>query len=195
MAYAKLTLSDCIQSLADRHDNGTVPTASAVLTKYTRLLNRGVAYCSDRLRMSKNTSLTTSSGTVALPDDFIVVNEVHDSSGNTLSMVDPEDTSAQYGFVYWVTGNQTDGFSLNTLADDTYSVDYSFRPSPMSSNSDVCIIPDIEAVVAYSYAMLRKSESDPFEDSELSLQECDYRLKEMQSAYAQNTDALTFTWI
>ena len=78
MAYTKKTLADLLQGIADRHDSGVLPTSSADLSFWTRLLNKGQAYCADRLRLEKNTSLTTVSGTIALPDDFLVINRVFD---------------------------------------------------------------------------------------------------------------------
>lgn len=190
--YTNLTLADCLQSLADRHDNGVLPTSSVTLSFYTRLLNRGVLYCADRLRLTKTTSLTTTSGTVALPDDFITRDSVF-LNDTEYTLVDPTDTTQQVGTVYWITGNQTDGFDFNVPEDDTYTVSYVFRPAKMTTNADICIIPDIEAVVAYAYARLRKGESDPFEDAAESLQECDARLKEIQSVNSINNDAIGFT--
>lgn len=181
MAYALKTLADLKQSMADRHDSGVLPTSSVTLSFWTRLLNRGQVYCSDRLRLEKETSLTTSSGVIALPDDFIMLLKIYDGDKNELYQVDKDDQYAQTGQVYWITGNQTDGFNLNTPSDKTYTVFYSFRPSELSSDSDVCVIPDPEAVVAYAYGMLRKSETDPIEDADESLAECDSRLAEIQS--------------
>lgn len=192
MAFSKHTLLDCKQNLADRHDNGTIPTNSTILAKYVRLINRGVEYCADRLRLSKPYTITIASGVGTLPIDFIIANSVFKDQIE-YTKVDPEDEAIHSGLVYWVTGNQTDGFILNIPDDGSYTVNYSFRPSPLSSDSDVCVIPDIDAPVAYAYAMLRKSESDPFEDAETSLQECDSRLREIQSASSINTDSIGFT--
>jgi hypothetical protein len=108
--------------------------------------------------------------------------------------VDKDRKEDQISGTYWITGNHTDGFSLNTYEDDTYIVYYSFKPSPLSGDSDVCIIPDPEAVVAYAYGMLRKSETDPIEDADSALQECDSRLLEIQSAQNLNNNFTGFTW-
>lgn len=186
MAYAKKTLLDLKQSLADRHDSGTVPTSSATLSFWVRLLNKGVNYCADRLRLVKSTILTTSSGTIALPDDFIAINKVFNSSNTEYYQVDGDGKGQQTGSVFWVTGNHADGYYLNTPTDEAYTVYYSFRPSEMSSDTDECIIPDPEAVVAYAYSMLRRSETDPIGDAEQSLQECDSRLAELQDAKSIN---------
>lgn len=190
--YTKKTLTDCLQSIADRHDNGTLPTSSAILSFWTRILNRAVLYCADKLRLTKQTTLTTVSGTIALPDDFFLRDSVFE--GDTeYYLVDPQDKNAHLSTSYWITGNQYDGFYLNTPNDATFTVNYIFRPTPLVSGTDVCIIPDIEAVVAYAYALIRKGESDPFEDSDRALQECDARLREMQSSSAINSDAIGFT--
>jgi len=145
------------------------------------------------MRFSKAASLTVASGTAALPDDFIMANSVFNSGGTELYKVDPEDETVHHGLVYWITGNQTDGFTLNAAEDGTYTVNYAFRPVPLSADADICIIPDIEAPVSYAYAMLRKGESDPFEDAEASLQECDARIAEMNSAKSANEDAIGLT--
>jgi hypothetical protein len=182
MAYTKKTLSDLQQSLADRHDSGTVPTDASILAFYTRWLNKGQAYCVDKLRLVKSTSLTTASGTIALPDDFLVIKEVYGSDNTPLTQVNQDDKLAQSGLVFWITGNHLDGFSLNTTTDKTYTVRYSFKPAEMSASGDECIIPDPEAVVAYAYSFIRKSETDPVGDASSALQECDARLVEMQDA-------------
>jgi hypothetical protein len=192
MAYTRHTLLDAKQSLADRHDNGTVPTNSTILARYVRLLNRGVEYCADRMRLSKPVTITITSGVGTLPDDFILANSVFKSQIE-YTLVDPEDESVHTGMVFWITGNQTDNFKIHTESDGSYTVNYSFRPSPLSVDADICLIPDIEAPVSYAYAMLRKGESDPFEDSDKSLQECDTRIAEMISASSINTDSVGFT--
>jgi hypothetical protein len=186
--YVKKTLADLKQSLADRHDAGTLPTAAATLTFWTRLLNRGVNYCCDKLRLTKSTTLTTASGTIAMPDDFLVINRVFDSSNNEQSQVAQDDLAQHTGSVFWITGNHTDGFYLNSPADKAYTVEYSFKPTELSSDSDICIIPDPEAVVAYAYSFLRRSETDPIGDADTALQECDNRLAELQDANSINNN-------
>ncbi len=192
MTFVPHTLADCKQSLADRHDNGVVPTSSAMLAKYVRLLNRGVDYCADKLKLTKKTTLTVASGVSDLPDDFSLVRSVF---VDTLkyAKVDPEDEAQHIGSVYWITGNQVDGFVFNTPEDGDYVVNYTFKPSPLVNNTDICIIPDIEAPVAYAYAMLRKGESDPFEDAETSLDEVDARIVEMSSTVDNNSGDIGFT--
>jgi hypothetical protein len=194
MTYAKATLATLKQSLADRHDGGVLPTSSAILTFWTRLLNRGIEYCADRLRLEKSASLTTTSGSVALPDDFLVINNVYNDEDTLLYQVDKDAVNSQVDLTYWITGNHADGFTLNVATDDTFTVYYSFKPSPLSSDSDVCIIPDPEAVVSMAYSLLRKSETDPIEDADSAMQECDSRIMEMISANNINSNFTGFTW-
>lgn len=192
MAFTKKTLADLLQSLADRHDSGVVPTDSTTLTFWTRLLNKGVAYCADNLKIKKSKDYTTSSGTIALDDDFLLIDRVF--KGNVeYSQISSEDVPYQSGNVFWLTGNQTSGFALNTPEDDTYTVHYSYKPAELVSNSDVCIIPDPEAVVAYAYSFLRRSETDPIGDADVALKECDSRLLEMQSAHTLNDSVIGFS--
>ena len=194
MTYVVKTLGDCKQSLADRMTNGIVPTDAATLTYWTRLLNNGVLYCADKIRINNSTPLTTVNGTIALPADFIVIGGVFDSDNNEQTRVDSADLPNHIGPVFWITGDQFNGFFLNTPNDATWTVEYAYRPTPMVTDADKCVIPDIEAPVAFAYGMKRKSESDPFQDADKAIQECDSRLKEMQSQYAVNNDSIGFSW-
>jgi len=180
MAFTKKTFTDLKQGIADMHDSGTLSTASATLSFYGRLLNDAVSYCADRLRLTKETTLTTVSGTIALPDDFIVIDKVFEGQTEYSQISETDVLNQSQAYVYWISGNQTDGFSLNTKDDVALTVKYAFRPAEMVNGTDVCIIPDPKAVVFYAYGMLRKSETDPIEDAVASLNECDRRLDEIQ---------------
>jgi hypothetical protein len=193
MAYAKATFTDLKQGMADRHDSGTIPTASATLAFYGRLLNRGVRYCSDKLKLTKETTLTTVSGTIALPDDFIAIDNVFEGQTEYSQIPQTNVPDQDQPYVYWITGNHTDGFSLNTKDDVALTVKYAFRPAEMVNGTDVCIIPDPEAVVAYAYGMLRKSETDPIEDAIPALDECDERLAELEDVKNINDAFSGFT--
>jgi hypothetical protein len=63
----------------------------------------------------------------------------------------------------------------------------------MSSDSDECIIPDPEAVVARAYGMLRKAETDPLGDMQDSFNECERRLDEIIYQRNLNDGAVGFT--
>ena len=193
MAYQKLTLADCKVSMADRLTNATVPVASATLTFWTRLLNRAVLYCADILRISKQTMLTTVNGTIALPDEFLIMYEVTNSGNVPLTQVDQDNLGSHVGLTYWISGDQYNGFFLNTPIDGTWTVSYAYRPTPMVNDTDKCIIPDIEAVVAMAVSLVRKTQSDPFEDADALMAECDARIKEMSSAQNIN-ESLNLSW-
>lgn len=192
MAYAKPTLAELKQSLADRKEGGELPTDSSTLSLWTRALNNGINYCIERLRITTSTALTTSSGTIALPDDFVMIGDVVDSGGKKQGQISFLDSTGTTGDVYWISGDFDTGFYLNTPADETFTVFYVKRPSPLVNDTDTSTFPDQEAIVAYAYGMLRKAESDPFEDANSSLAECDNRLREIKSQYGLNDEPLVF---
>jgi len=179
MAFTVTTLLNLKQSMSDRHDSGTLPTDSATLAYWIRLLNRAKDYCADRLKLTKSTSLTTVSGSIVLPDDFVLINQVVDSGDNQWTLVSKEDSESASGQYYWVTGDQDGRFYLKTPSDATFTVYYTYRPGDMIADADECVIPDGEAVVARAYAMLRMAEFDPAEDADKAMGECEYRLDEI----------------
>lgn len=179
MAYTKKTLTNLLQSLADKHDAGILPTSSATLSYWTRILNEGNAYCSEKLRLEKSSTLSIASGTVALPDDFKSIKSMINADGEKLSRISKDDSALATAQYYWITGNHTDGFSLNCTEDGDYTVYYTFRVSEMVNGSDVCVIPDPEAVVQYAYSRIRKAETDPLEDADQAMAECNRRLEDI----------------
>lgn len=187
MAYTVKTLASLKQGLADKISAGVLPTASAKLAYWIRMLNDGQAYCSDKLRLTKSTSLTTSSGTIALPDDFAVIDEVT-LDGTPLKQISKEGSELAEGLCFWITGNHLDGFALNTPDDDTYDVYYVFRPAEMTTDADECIIPDPVAVVCYAYSKLRMAQTDPLEDADKEMGECERRILKMKSDESFNED-------
>lgn len=202
MSYVKKDLGDLKQALADKIAAGVVPTSATKLSYWTRMLNEGQQYCADKLRMTKSVSKTTtgagasSSGSVVLPDDFVFVNKVVNADDVAYEQVSKEQSGlADYGVsVFWITGNHFDDFYLNTPENATYTVYYTFRPAEMSSDSDECIIPDPLAVVCYAYSKLRMAQTDPLEDADKEMGECNRRIDEMNSAGIFNeTGGLKFT--
>ncbi len=192
MAYAKKDLEDLQQSLADKISAGVVPTSSAKVSYWNRMLNEGQAYCADRLRMTKSASLTTSSGTIALPTDFLLIDKVITSGGFSVEQINKEDSEST-SFGYWITGNHFDGWYLNSNTDETYTVWYVFKPSEMSATTDLCIIPDPVAVVCYAYSKLRMAQTDPLEDADKEMGECNRRMDEVISSYTINEGGQSFT--
>jgi hypothetical protein len=193
MPYAKKTLADLKQYLADKYSAGVVPSDVTKLAYWVRRLNEGVNYCAERLDLVKSTSLTTVSGTIALPDDFVSVKDVVSPDETHLSQISKEFAANATGTVYWITGNHLDGFALNTTEDTTYTVFYSFRPPELSADSDVCIIPDPLAPVCYAYSKIRMSESDPLEDAQSALDECDERMDKIVGDQSLNDGGIRIT--
>lgn len=192
MPYAKKTLSNLQQSLADKISAGVIPTSSVKIAYWNRMLNEGQNYCSDKLSLSKKTTLTTVSGTIALPDDFNRIGTVSNSSGIELSQINKEYSEQLPGGVFWITGNHFDGWYLNTNEDATYTVWYVFKPTEMSATSDLCIIPDPVAVVCYAYSKLRMAQTDPLEDADKEMGECNQRLDEVIAANSVNDGGQVF---
>lgn len=193
--YTKKTLTNLKQALADKISAGVVPTASATLAYWTRMLNDGQQYCADKLRLTKSASFTTTGatsttgGSIVLADDFVLIDKVVDGDGNQLIQISKEDSIPHIssgGNVFWITGNHFDDFYLNTPSNDTYTVYYTFRPSEMSADSDECIIADPVAVVCYAYSKLRMAQTDPLEDADKEMGECNRRIDEMVSARVFN---------
>ncbi len=191
-AYAKQTFQNLQLSLAYRYGESAIPSSGTANRNFW--LNRGQDYCVDRIGMKKQASITVSSGTASLPTDFKFPISLLDSDNVIYSQINEE----QYSYyssshtVFTITGNHSSGFTLKASNDGTFTLTYYFHPSPMSSNSDVCIVPDGEAVVAYAYGMLRKSETDPLGDAGPSLSEAEERIKQMQINQSGNEEQLRF---
>lgn len=192
MAYAKKTLANLQQSLADKISAGVIPTSSVKTAYWNRMLNEGQSYCADILRLSKSTSLTTVSGTIAMPTDFLLVDDVVTSSGMKLVQISKEDSENTGDGVFWITGNHFDGWSLNTNKDETYTVWYVFKPAEMTVTTDLCTIPDPVAVVCYAYSKLRMAQTDPLEDADKEMGECHRRLDEIISSNVVNEGGQSF---
>jgi hypothetical protein len=184
--YSAPTLAELKQSLADRKTGGILPNDAATLSLWIRFFNRGSKYCIERLGIQKSVSLVVSSGVASLPADFVVAEQAVGSNNIPLGLISAQDSDGVAGSYFWITGNMTDGFVFNTPTDGTYTLYYTYRPYKMADDADVCPFPDEEAVVAYAYSMLRRSESDPFEDASLTLAEVDNRLNEIQGQFNLN---------
>lgn len=179
MSFSKTTFNDLKLSLAYRYGETAVPSSGDSNRNFW--LNKAVQYIADKLGLKKSDSITVSSGTGTLPTDFKVPLIVIDSNDVVFKRINAQDKDIydSNDVVYWITGNYKDGYTLNTNSDDTFTVWYQFFPDDMSNSSDVCIIPDGEAVVAYAYGMLRKSETDPLGDATSALSEAEARLGKM----------------
>lgn len=191
--YTKKTLQDILQSVADKHDAGVYPASSSVISYWTRIINDGIVYCADRLRLEKSTTISISSGTATLPDDFLVIRAVLNDDGNPLEQISKTESANSSSLSYWITGDHLNGYSLNTNTDGTYTIYYNFHVAPLVNNTDICIIPDIEAIAQYAYSKIRKAETDPLEDADGAMAECQRRLEEMVDQLQTNDAPLMMT--
>lgn len=190
MAYSKTTFQQLQLSLAYRYGETSIPSTGT--SNRNHWLNRGVQYCADKLQLKKSDTVTIASGVGTLPTDFKAISSVIDANGNVYTQVNHDDYTVKKSSdaVYTITGDHTSGYILNIDTDADYTVHYYFFPEDMVNNGDICIIPDGEAIVAYAYGMLRKSETDPLGDATQSLQECDERLKELSAISIDNEKPL-----
>jgi hypothetical protein len=179
------TLANLLQYIADKHDSGKLPTDSATLSFWTRLLNDGQRYCADRLELSKQVTLTTPA---TLPTDFLSVISVYG-----YQLVNASQSDELVGKYYWITGDVKDGYTITTPTADEINLTYVYSPTEMTTNTDVCIIPDPLAVACYAYAKLRQSETDPIGDAGSHLAECDTRLREVKHKQIANDGGYGFT--
>lgn len=198
MAYAKSTFNDILQALSYRYGETVVPTSGIDNRKYW--VNRGIEFCIEELNMQKSASVVVASGVcplnVATTDpvpDFKSVVVLRDSSNQPpYKLCRPDEYAIKVGNYYAITGNHSDGFVLNAKHDGVFELHYYFYTSPLSATTDVSVIPDPEAVAAYAYAMLRKSETDPLEDADKNMEECRERIGKMAENIARNEGDLTF---
>lgn len=189
--YTRPTFLDCKLSLAYRYGELAVPQSGD--SNRNHWINKSVEYFCQHLFSKKETAVVAD-GTVDLPDDFRNIKDriIYDADENPYKQIS-EDDQFKYGgqgYVFWISGNPSDGYVLNTFTDGTFTYFYRFFPVPMSGNTDTCIIPDVEAVSAYAYAYLRKSETDPLGDADKALNEAETRLRDMIHDKTQNENDL-----
>lgn len=197
MAYSKPTFNDILLSLSYRYGESAVPSSGIDNRKYWA--NRGVEFIIDRLRVNKNVSVPVSSGvcnlSVSTADpapDFKSFSQLLDSDGYAYDIVDKEAYTKSSGRICCITGDHNTGYILNVKADGTYTLYYQFYVSPLVNSSDICSVPDAEAVAAYAYSQLRLSETDPLGDANANMQECLTRIDKMAEDMARNEGPLTF---
>jgi len=192
MAYAKATLQDLLQSIADQHDGGNLTTNTGTLGYWTRLLNRAQEYAAGELEVVKKEQVTVASGIYSLGANFRYFDRITTTSGVPLNLISQDQSVGMSGLYYWITGNFFDGYVLNVPVDGDYILFYPYRVSPMSATTDVCIIPEPEAVWARAYADIRLAETDPLEDAQQFLERSQFLIERMKSDKQKNDQELAF---
>jgi len=192
MAYTKSTFGDIQLSVAYRYGETALPDSGDDNRKFW--INKGIEYCINQMKLRKTTNVVVASGEVALDDDFKVFTELRNSGNAPIALTPEKDYNAYSDsmLVCAVTGNYSIGHTLKVKVDGTYALTYEFFPAKMVDLTDICVIPDMEAVAAYAYAMLRKSETDPLEDAEINIREADNRIAEMNRDLGVNDGDLRF---
>ena len=106
----------------------------------------------------KTDDITLAAGVATLPSDFnplwgvsdarIVASS--DNDDNIFIQIRPEDRDSYTSddYVFWITyDTATDTYIFNSKTlTGTVTIYYNFSPTDLSSGTDVCIIPDVEAV-------------------------------------------------
>ena len=106
----------------------------------------------------KTDDITLAAGVATLPSDFNPLWNVvdarivasSDNDDNIFTQIRPEDRDSYSAddYVFWVTyDTATDTYIFNSKTlTGTVTIYYNFSPADLSSGTDVCIIPDVEAV-------------------------------------------------
>jgi hypothetical protein len=118
-------------------------------------------------KWGQSVSLTDGSG--SLPSDYreggMVEVRVDKNVFEQISYSDQSKYEAD-AYVYWVTGNQVDGFKINTNQDlASVDVSYATQCVNLSALADQCPIPLTEPVVKGALVYIRKSEN-PMADTQ-----------------------------
>ena len=185
MTYAKPTFGDMQLSLAYRYGETAIPSSGTANRNYW--INRGVHYVLDKIKPLKSVSVVVSGGEYNLSAtiDFKSADKLLDSQSNEYSGVAPDKYAQVEGNWYTI-----DNGILKAKSNDTFTMWYRYFPDTLTTTADVCPFTDSEAPVAYAYAMLRKSETDPLEDADKNMTECEERIKLMQINENENNDPL-----
>ena len=141
----------------------------------------------------KTSDLTLATGTADMPSDWnpkwglndarIVASGTDNDNAFTLISIYDRDKYSSDDYVYWLTvdvANNKTIFNTHTQS-GTVTIYYNFVPADMSSDSDVCVVPDTEAV---SYLAASKNWIGSERDVELK--------REYEQMAKQYVDALYF---
>ena len=118
-----------------------------------RNINAAVKDVLNRYSFSWNkdtADITTASGVADMPNDFNPRWEIdaRDADGNVFTQIPLYDRdSYDDEKVYWITPDvSNDKYIFNSPVDTTITLFYNFVPTALSSDSDKCAVPDLEAV-------------------------------------------------
>jgi len=185
MAYTKTTFEQLQLSLAYKYGEQSIPSSDTANRNHW--LNKGVQYIAERLKLQKSATITVTSGVASLPDDFKSILRVINADNAEVGQENNEDFDSNTSLeLFAIYGNPVDGYFIRSKQDGQFTIFYYFFTEDMVNNSDICIIPDGEAVVCYSYAMIRKSETDPLGDAQQNIEEMERRIDLMLEDKQEN---------
>jgi hypothetical protein len=190
MASQAFTLADIRTDLAALYGENTAPTDST-RDSYINFIIRDIYY--RRLWRWRRTTanLTFTSGasdspTAFAPDNLVattrdgwksnmVLKEVVSGDDNDIyyTQIDPIDSEnyTSTDTVYWVTGSEYAGYTFNIPSTDSKTLQLTYYRSheTLSSSTDKCYVPSLNAVVRGAYALLVKNDDiDRNNQSELT---------------------------
>jgi hypothetical protein len=137
------------------------------------------------------TTLTLSSGTANLPstynpiwrlEDARIVGSGDDSVFTEIDIKD-RDSYGSTDYVYWITNNAGTFVFNIPVTSGTVTIYYYTLPTDLSGDSDVCVVPDAEAVAMLAASKWFIGEDQDKELKEMCKQEAQERIKSM---YAQD---------
>lgn len=137
----------------------------------TRNINAAINDIINRFQFYWNiadTTITTSNGVANLPTDYNPIWGIFDARSDviyTQISLTERDNYSEGDAVYWITYDTANNvYVFNSLKDETITIAYNFIPTDLTNASDVCVVPDIEAV---SYLAASKNWIGAERDTEL----------------------------
>lgn len=128
-------------------------TASVADDKGKRHINRAIGDILNKYSFSwdiASDTLTVSGGVASLPTDYNPLFGVLDAridDQNIFTRVAISDKNTETANIYWITyDTTTNRYIFNTNTDGSVIIYYNFIPADLSGDSEVCLVPDIEAV-------------------------------------------------
>lgn len=133
-------------------------TSSSADAKGKRQINQAIRDILNKYPFSWNiatTTLTLSSGTASLPATYnplwhLVDARIVSTGQDTIFTeipIDARDSYTDADYVYWITQTPAGTFVFNTLTQTgTVTIYYYSIPTDLSGDSDICVVPDGEAV-------------------------------------------------
>ena len=154
-----------LSTIQQRYQDLVGQPTGTIDARGTRNINLAVTDVLNRFQFSwniTNTTISLSGGSANMPSDYnprwdidarIVGSLTNDDNIFTKIRIEDRDKYSSDDYVYWITFDPINNvyvFNSKTQT-GTVTVYYNFTPTDMSSGTDVCVVPSVEAV-AYQAA-------------------------------------------